>query len=62
MLSYIIENNHLYWLMRHRTYNIMRVFINFMTMELGVKFKYAVLAKDNVYLFKVYLLTIISSF
>lgn len=33
-----------------------------MTMEIGVKFKYAVLAKDNVYLFKVYLLTIISSF
>ena len=31
-------------------------------MEIGLKFKYIVLAKDNVYIFKVYLLTKISSF
>lgn len=33
-----------------------------MTMDIDLKFKYVVLAKDNVYLYKVYLLTMISSF
>lgn len=33
-----------------------------MTMEIGLKFKYSMLAKYNVYLYEVYLLTIISSF
>ena len=35
---------------------------NFMIMEIGLKFKYIVLVQDNVYIFKVYLLTKISSF
>ena len=52
----IIANNILYWLIRYRAYNIMKVFTNFMTMEIGLKCNYIVLAKDNVYLFKVYLL------
>lgn len=56
----IIKNDLLYWLSTKSI--ISESIINFTTREIGLKFKYIVLAKENVYLYKVYLLTIISSF
>lgn len=61
-LDYNIIENNLCLLIKYRTYTIMRVFINFITIEIGLKLKHIVLAKDDIYLYGVYLLTIISSF